>query len=244
MTQGEITRASLQSEVIRRAWESMQFKQKLLARPREALQEIGYTLDEDVEVMVVQEHKKKLVLVLPESPLSTAQEEIMGPAIPASTLGCPQTASGCELTRGSDCQFTSAPDCTRPKPTFQCPSTGSSCQPTAGSSCEITSSPDCTHPKPTTVSGCAPSTGSSCQPATVSSCQITSAPDCTHPKPTTVSGCAPSTGSSCQPTSDCRITGSDCVTPIPKTVSQCAPSTGSSCQPATVSGCSPTPGKP
>jgi hypothetical protein len=149
---------------------------------------------------VVQEHKKKLVLVLPESPLSTAQQQIMGPAIPASTLGCPQTASGCD-TLGSVCGFTSAPDCTRPKQTFQCPpSTGSSCQPATVSGCEITGS-DCVTPIPrVTVSQCPrpPSTGSSCQPATVSGCEITGS-GCITPIPKTVSQCAPSTGSSCQP---------------------------------------------
>ena len=219
MTQGEITRASLQSEVIRRAWESMQFKQKLLARPREALQEMGYTLDEDVEVMVVQEHKKKLVLVLPESPLSTAQQQIMGPTIPASTLGCPQTVSGCEPTLGSDCGWTRDPDCIKPpKPTFQCPTavqcpleTGSSCQPTF-LAC----------PRP-------PSTGSSCQPTW--DCKITSAPDCIRPEPTAI--CPPATLSGCPET----------MKVCPSDTWDCAPTMNCPPPPPTV-GCPPNPGKP
>ena len=227
MTQGEITRASLQSEVIRRAWESMQFKQKLLARPREALQEMGYTLDEDVEVMVVQEHKKKLVLVLPESPLSTAQEEIMGPTIPASTHGCPQTLIGCEPTMGLDCQNTLAIDCGRPQPSFQCPpSTGSSCQPTS----------DCPRP---------PSTGSSCQPT--SSCPITSAPDCTKPtadcqitkppdciRPDPTAICPPTTFIACPAT----------MKVCPPDTWDCAPTMNCPPPPPTVASCSPNPGKP
>ena len=139
MKQGEIARASLQSEVIRRAWESMQFKQKLLTRPREALQEMGYTLDEDVEVLVVQEHKKKLVLVLPESPLSTAQEQMMVSPLPPPTMGgcpippvtgpdCPPetlvTVSQCQTEK---CEITRTPECYGPRPSVECAITKQRC---------------------------------------------------------------------------------------------------------------------
>jgi hypothetical protein len=108
METSELSRAEIEDKVIRRAWESKAFKDKLFTHPKEALEEIGVNLMADIEVVVHEEHRKKMVLVIPVNPLERMNEYVAGSIPPpggpqvqtkdcASYYLCPfETKVGCE----------------------------------------------------------------------------------------------------------------------------------------------------
>lgn len=58
-------------EVIAAAWCDQEFKERLIAQPREVLAERGIGLPEGVEVEVVENTPSKIYLVLPQKPDET-----------------------------------------------------------------------------------------------------------------------------------------------------------------------------
>ncbi|MFC4812565.1 NHLP leader peptide family RiPP precursor [Paenibacillus sp. GCM10023250] len=66
----------LQQQIIEKAWSDPAFKAKLLANPKEALQEaFSLTLPEDVELVVVEETPTKFALVLPPNPADAGKPD-------------------------------------------------------------------------------------------------------------------------------------------------------------------------
>lgn len=95
MVNSELSRSQLKEQVIRQAWESPLFKKKLFTNPQEALNEIGISLPQDIEVEVLEESKKKIVLVLPMNPLEAMNEFIAGSIPPGPPPSYPQTMIDC-----------------------------------------------------------------------------------------------------------------------------------------------------
>lgn len=61
----------LRNQVIQKAWEDPGFKQRLLADPRHALQEVlGITLPDHIKLKAVEEGTDEFYLVIPPSPSS------------------------------------------------------------------------------------------------------------------------------------------------------------------------------
>lgn len=84
----------LSPSIISRALEDPDFRARLLASPRAAVEALtGSQLPEEVEICVVEETPRKVVLVLPADPaaatgLEDADLDILGGEIPLSTV-CP-----------------------------------------------------------------------------------------------------------------------------------------------------------
>ncbi|SFI48786.1 NHLP leader peptide domain-containing protein [Paenibacillus sp. UNC496MF] len=71
-----MTEQQLQQQIIEKAWSDPAFKAKLLANPKEALQEaFGLSLPDDVELVVVEETPTKFALVLPQNPADAGKTD-------------------------------------------------------------------------------------------------------------------------------------------------------------------------
>lgn len=114
----EISKSQIESILIRKAWESPEFKQKLFTDPKMALEEIGYGMDADMEISVFEEDRKKMIFVLPPNPLGKLNNAIFSSSInpsPGHTIECSDSYT-C-LTKSIDCTPHS-PD--SPKTTLFC----------------------------------------------------------------------------------------------------------------------------
>ncbi|GIO43003.1 NHLP leader peptide family RiPP precursor [Paenibacillus apis] len=72
-----MTTSALQSQVIEKAWQDPSFKAKLLANPREAIQEaLGIALPEHIKIKAVEENSDEFYVVLPPSPSKAIKSDI------------------------------------------------------------------------------------------------------------------------------------------------------------------------
>jgi len=62
-------------EIVARAWRDEAFKQELIANPKQVLTDAGMTVDEGVEVQVVEDTPTTRHLVFPVTPDSALSEE-------------------------------------------------------------------------------------------------------------------------------------------------------------------------
>ena len=64
-----MSKETLKVEIIKKAWEDPEFKARLLADPKAALQEsFGINLPEEIELIAVEETPTRYCLVIPPSP--------------------------------------------------------------------------------------------------------------------------------------------------------------------------------
>lgn len=136
----ELSRAKLEATLIRRAWESEEFKQKLFTDPKKAIADLGYTLPENMEISVVEEHRNKMIFVLPPNPLGSMQEFMptnVNPTGPeAITHACYPPST---LTQDIQCQVK----------TKDCSTTTECLKPTTQShDCKVTLPPGPASPQP------------------------------------------------------------------------------------------------
>jgi hypothetical protein len=60
---------SLRDQIIQKAWEDAEFKEKLITNPKEAVKEaFGIEIPDTIEVEVVEESANKVSLVIPQNP--------------------------------------------------------------------------------------------------------------------------------------------------------------------------------
>lgn len=67
-------------DLILKAWDDSDFKDKLLRAPKETLAELGYAVPEDLLIEVTANRKNRYCLVLPEAPddlKSLSREELL-----------------------------------------------------------------------------------------------------------------------------------------------------------------------
>lgn len=85
----ESKKAGLASMFVR-AWTDPGFKARLLADPKEVLSEIGISIDEDIEIGVVENTEGKFHILLPEAPADLQSMETM-----LEDSGYEMVAGGC-----------------------------------------------------------------------------------------------------------------------------------------------------
>ncbi|GGH12568.1 NHLP leader peptide family RiPP precursor [Paenibacillus segetis] len=74
--------ASLQSQVIQRAWQDPSFKAKLLTNPKAAIQEaLGVILPDHITIKAVEENSDEFYLVLPPNPSGVIKADVEPKAI-------------------------------------------------------------------------------------------------------------------------------------------------------------------
>lgn len=69
--------AIFQSQVIQKAWEDQEFKEKLLNDPKTAIREaLGISLPENIKIKAVEETSDEFYLIIPPSPSVMAQSSL------------------------------------------------------------------------------------------------------------------------------------------------------------------------
>lgn len=64
-----MSQETLKIEIIKKAWEDSEFKARLLADPKTAIQEsFGIKLPQEIEIITVEETTSRFFLVIPPSP--------------------------------------------------------------------------------------------------------------------------------------------------------------------------------
>lgn len=61
------------AKVIAKAWKDPAFKKKLLSNPKEALKEMGYSFDTNMNIRCIEDTKHSITLVLPLSPADASR---------------------------------------------------------------------------------------------------------------------------------------------------------------------------
>lgn len=74
--------ASLQTQVIQKAWQDPSFKAKLLSDPKAAIQEaLGVILPDHIEIRTVEENSNEFYLVLPPNPSGVITADVKPNAV-------------------------------------------------------------------------------------------------------------------------------------------------------------------
>ncbi len=100
----QMSQERLWGQVVARAWDDEDFRQRLLADPRAVLAEYGMDVPEGMEIKVVEDTPEVCHLVLPASPAGElADEELVGTAVMDSYSGfsgwCGNCGCGCRRCR-------------------------------------------------------------------------------------------------------------------------------------------------
>jgi Nitrile hydratase, alpha chain len=100
------SRAEMERRLIQRSLEDEEFRQRLLAEPRAAIeQELGSRLPESVEVRVVEESADTIYLVLPSRSADAQGSELSDRELDAvaggATYGC--STQECATASGPEC---------------------------------------------------------------------------------------------------------------------------------------------
>lgn len=61
------------AKIIARCWKDPEFKKRLLAHPREAMEEFGVELPKEIEIDIREEKKGTIYLLIPRSPTNLHQ---------------------------------------------------------------------------------------------------------------------------------------------------------------------------
>ncbi|MDQ0087427.1 hypothetical protein J2T12_000821 [Paenibacillus anaericanus] len=74
--------ASLQTQVIQKAWQDPSFKAKLLSEPKAAIQEaLGVILPDHIEIRAVEENSNEFYIVLPPNPSGVITADVKPNAV-------------------------------------------------------------------------------------------------------------------------------------------------------------------
>jgi Nitrile hydratase, alpha chain len=103
---GGSSRAEVERRLIERSLEDEEFRQRLLADPRAAIeQELGSRLPESIEVRVVEESADTIYLVLPSRSADAQGSELSDRELDAvaggATFGC--STQACPTSSGPEC---------------------------------------------------------------------------------------------------------------------------------------------
>jgi len=69
-----LTREEIEEKAIKKAWKDENFKKDLMAKPHQAIAQLGINVPEKIEIKVVEESAKVLYLVLPVNPETLTDE--------------------------------------------------------------------------------------------------------------------------------------------------------------------------
>lgn len=68
------TRKDLEIKLIKKAWKSDKFRSELLQNPKQVIANmIGREVPDDIEIVVIEEERKRFYLVVPEKPTDAEQ---------------------------------------------------------------------------------------------------------------------------------------------------------------------------